>query len=124
MRKRLKEAWENRGLIAEGVKNRVIKTEAVEAVFVERLEKCIGCEFYSGNVKEKKYEELPEAVRAHRTEKELEEMWEFTGEVCCHCMCFIGFKLRAMGARCPIGKWEAVDRGNQDEEPIKVELDL
>lgn len=125
---RLKEAWVNRALVAEGVKNSVFRSDDVEAVFVERLEKCVGCEFYSGNIKGKEYGDMPEAVRKHRTEKELDGVRDYTGEVCVYCeFCLIEIKLRAMKARCPLDppRWDrVVEPGSGEDGEIKVKIDL
>jgi hypothetical protein len=84
MRTTLKNIWENRIKIFEGVKNSVIKNKLVEEVSELRMSICNTCPS-----KGKKC-----AVKG-------------TAPCCNECGCSLGFKTRSLSSDCPLGKWDA-----------------
>jgi hypothetical protein len=93
-RRLFQQIWNNKKAIAEGIKNAIFKKEDIEEVFTERMGICETCS--SLNTDGSKC-----AVKG--------------SQPCCGtCGCSLGFKLRALSAECPEGKWEAVL--TQDEE--------
>jgi hypothetical protein len=84
MKTTLKNIWENRNKIFEGVKNSIIKNELVEEVSELRMFICNACPS-----KGKKC-----AVKG-------------TAPCCNECGCSLGFKTRSLSSDCPLGKWDA-----------------
>lgn len=82
----IKNIWNNRKDILEGLKNNVFKKEDVEVIYEERLNICKGCEHYD-------IKGTDCAVPG-------------TNPCCGHCGCSIGLKLRCLSCSCPIKKWD------------------
>ena len=93
-RRLLKQIWNNKAAIAEGIKNKIFKKEDIEEVFNERMDICNVCP-------------------ALNTDGSLCAV-KGSQPCCGSCGCSLGFKLRALSAECPQGKWGPVL--SQDEE--------
>ena len=94
----LKQIWEERHKILEGIKNSIIRDEFVEEVAALRIEVCKECSIYdttgSGCI-------MPGS------------------QPCCDvnkggCGCSLAFATRSLSKDCPLGKWEALI--TEDEE--------
>lgn len=95
---KIKSIWNNRKLIAEGIKNRVFKKEHVEEIYNDRLEICKGCDLID--------------LSGH------ECMVPGTQPCCGECGCSLALKLRSLSAACghPKGaKWEALISYEEEE---------
>ena len=92
----LKQIWNNKAAIAEGIKNKIFKNEDIEEVFEHRMEICKACSSFDS-------EGSKCAVKGSKP--------------CCgNCGCALMFKLRALSADCPEGKWAAItDQAVEDE---------
>ena len=81
----MKELWNNRNAIVEGIKNTIVENEAIELLAAERQAICDMCPSKSTNC-------APLI------------------EVCCsECGCSLKFKTRSTGSSCPLGKWLKVE---------------
>jgi hypothetical protein len=80
----LKNIWENRKLILEGVGNTLIKNKVIEEIAIERKAVCAVCPFLN------------------------KDCITVGGNCCGACGCKIELKTRAMAASCPKNKWVAV----------------
>lgn len=99
----LKDIWENRGAILEGIRNKVFPREEVEIIASKRLNICRACEYDSINARSRGY-------KSSRID-----------EHCIQCGCPLSTKVRALSKGCPLDKWGAiVTDGEQSElENIK-----
>lgn len=86
--------WENRKKILEGIKNRVFKKEAVEAIAEERNEICKKCDFYD-----------PEGHNCYIPG---------TQPCCGECGCSLALKTRSLASGCGMGYWNAVLTDEED----------
>ena len=80
--------WKAKGLILEGIKNNIFKTDHIEEIAKERSIICEGCSLYDT--------------------KGTTCLVPLTAPCCGSCGCSMKLKLRALGADCPEGKWDAV----------------
>jgi hypothetical protein len=121
----LKNAWDNKELIADGVKNIVFKDERIEAMYAQRIGICNGCEWNTKNVAGVKYEDLSEAIQQRRGVGEVDIVVAYPGDWCLHCVCSLEIKCRAEMANCPLDppKWTQVEK-QSDEKPIEINIDL
>lgn len=92
-------------MIWEGLKNRIFKTEHVEAIYEERFNICRVCE---------NLDTTGEGCHVQATAP------------CCNkntggCGCSLALKLRSLSSSCPIKKWEAVVN-EQEEEMIRQQI--
>ena len=78
----------NADQILEGVKNKIFKSETVEALADERWLLCKECDMLDN---------CGLTCAAPGTQP-----------CCADCGCSLGFKLRALSSSCPKGKWDAV----------------
>ena len=99
----IKDIWKNKKLIWQGFINTIFKKRYVEKIANERAEICKACEFYD-----------PEGKDCGVPG---------TQPCCANCGCSIALKTRSLAAECPVGKWEAVEK-DEDEEEELVEFDL
>jgi hypothetical protein len=89
----LKQIWQERHKIMEGIKNSIIRDEFVEDIASLRYEHCLDCP--------SKGEEC--AVPG-------------TAPCCNECGCSLGFKTRSLSSSCPLGKWEALVTEDEEDE--------
>jgi len=101
--KRIKEIWKNRKLIWQGVMNTIFRKRYVEKIAAERLEICNTCEFLD-------VEGSDCAVTG-------------TQPCCANCGCSLKFKTRSLASECPIGKWDAVEPEEDEEEVEEFDLE-
>ena len=85
MKKSLKEIWNNRNQILEGITNAIIRDEYVEAVSRVRMNVCEVCPSKGTKC----------AVPG-------------TAPCCDECGCSLTFKTRSLSTECPLNKWSAV----------------
>jgi hypothetical protein len=77
----MKELWNNRNAIVEGIKNTIVENETIELLAAERRAICDSCSSLSTDC-------APLI------------------ELCCsECGCSIKFKTRSPGTSCLLGKW-------------------
>ena len=92
----VKTIWENKKEILDGIKNRVFKKDAVEAIAAERNKICEGCEFI---------------------DKEGHHCLVTRTRPCCgSCGCSLSLKQRSLSSDCPEGYWDQVLTEEQDIE--------
>lgn len=77
----MKELWNNRNAIVEGIKNTIVENEAIELLAAERKTICDSCLSLSTDCA------------------------SLISLCCSECGCSIKFKTRSPGASCPLGKW-------------------
>lgn len=97
MQKKIKNIWDNRKQILEGITNSLIRDEFVEDVAKARLEVCDIC-----------------------TEKDIEgtECVMPGSKPCCSlCGCSLAFKTRSLSSACPANKWFALIE-EEDEDKL------
>lgn len=97
MFKNLKEVWNHRKQILEGITNSLIKKEEIEKIASERMKICNGCSRFD-----------PEGPRC---------MIPGTQPCCSECGCKLSLKTRSLSSECPHPdgpKWAAILE--QDEE--------
>jgi hypothetical protein len=82
----LKEIWNNRMHILNGLFNRLFSTKEKRLMARARRIICDPCEFNSRNTDERPYGALPY-------------------EHCTKCGCMLDLKTFSTDAKCPIGKW-------------------
>lgn len=81
----MKELWNNRNAIVEGIKNTIVENKAIELLAAERQSICDKCP--------SKSTDCAPLI-----------------EVCCsECGCSLKFKTRSPGSNCPLGKWLKVE---------------
>jgi hypothetical protein len=88
MKKTIKNIWDNRKQILEGITNSLIRDEFVEDVAKARLEVCDGC-----------------------PNKDIEGtkcVMPGSKPCCGLCGCSLTFKTRSLSSECPDGKWKAL----------------
>jgi len=88
--------WKNKGLILEGIKNNIFKTEHVEEIAQERLSICMSCDEID---KEGKSCEMPG-----------------TQPCCGLCGCSLAIKVRSLSAECDLKKWKAELSEKEEDE--------
>jgi len=91
MKNSLKQIWNNRNQILEGITNAVLRDEYVESVSRVRMKMCKVCPSKGTKC----------AVPG-------------TAPCCDECGCSLAFKTRSLSTECPLGKWSAVM--TEDEE--------
>lgn len=90
----LKKIWNARNEILDGIKNKIFKSKAVEAIAEERNKVCIQCEFY---------------------DDQGTHCYVPGTEPCCgSCGCSLQFKQRSLSSDCPEGYWEPVLTEDED----------
>ena len=94
--KAIKNIFNNRKQILEGIKNKLFKKEHVEVIAKNRWQICIKCK--SLDVKGDKCT-MPG-----------------TQPCCGECGCSIAFKLRSLSSACPLNKWKAVLTEDEEDE--------
>jgi len=97
--------WNNRMLILEGIKNKMFKKDAVEAIAKERNEICKKCEFY---------------------DTKGDNCYLPGTQPCCgECGCSLALKQRSLSSRCGEGYWEPVltEAEDLDHESLNPETD-
>lgn len=92
----LKQIWNNKTAIAEGIRNKIFRKEDIEEVFEYRMEICKACPSFD-----------PEGGKC---------AVKGTQPCCSTCGCSLGFKLRALSADCPEGKWVAITNQAVEDE--------
>jgi hypothetical protein len=103
---KLKEIFQNRDKIWEGLRNKMFKKEHIEIIYNERLEICKGCESYD-------VEGVGCSLKG--------------SQPCCNiknggCGCSLSIKLRSLSTDCPKKKWLAIVQ-KQEESMIKAQID-
>ncbi len=93
----LKNIWENRKQIYEGIKNSVIRDAFVEDVAAKRIALCNLCPSKGDEC------EVPG-----------------TAPCCNECGCSLAFKTRSLSSECPLGEWKALM--TEKEEDILDQL--
>ena len=93
---KLLKAIKNVDQILEGVKNKIFKSDDVEAVADERWLHCKECEVLDMSG--------------------LNCAAPGTQPCCADCGCSLGIKLRALSSSCPKGKWDAVLSGELEQK--------
>jgi hypothetical protein len=78
---RLRDIWDNKEKITEGIKNTLLKDKFVEEVHEERMAICNSCT-------DKSTKCIPGV-----------------SECCGLCGCSLAFKTRSLSSRCPANKW-------------------
>ena len=95
--KALKQIFNNRKEILEGIKNRLFKQEHIEIIAKERWEdSCVKCDSLN--------RDGSKCTVAG------------TQPCCAECGCSLGFKIRSLSSECPLGKWDAVLTEEEEEE--------
>lgn len=89
----LKQIWQERHKILEGIKNSIIRDEFVEEIAALRYHHCEKCP--------SKGDEC--AVPG-------------TAPCCNECGCSLGFKTRSLAADCPLGKWDALLTEEEEDQ--------
>lgn len=79
------EIWKNKGLILEGIMNKLFTKDHVEEIANKRYEICKQCKHHGK-----------------------ECIVPGTGPCCALCGCCLELKTRSLSSDCPEGKWEAV----------------
>lgn len=92
--KKIKEIWQNRKLIFEGIWNTIFRKRYVEKIAKERLAICYDCEGLD--------EEGSECAVPG------------TQPCCIACGCSLALKTRSLSSSCPFNHWVAVEP--EDEE--------
>jgi hypothetical protein len=93
----LKQIWENRKQILEGITNSVIRDEFVEDVARVRREMCDQCPSKGDKC-----------------------VMPGTAPCCNECGCSLTFKTRSLSSECPVGKWNALMTEEQEDELDKL----
>lgn len=83
--------------IAEGWKNTIIKDEDVEQIAAARLSVCEECEFNSKNIQSTSLLKRPDVH-------------------CTKCGCPLMSKTRCVSCSCPIDRWGAVGKNDEDSK--------
>ncbi len=101
----VKKVWEARNQILEGIKNKIFKSDAVEAIAAERNKICEKCEFYDPN--------------GHHC------LIPGTQPCCGACGCSLGLKQRSLSSACDEGYWEPVltEEEDLDHEVLNTDED-
>lgn len=94
--------WKNKGLILEGIKNRIFKKEHVEEIHNERMEVCKKC--------------------PHLDTEGSNCYMPGTQPCCSLCGCSLGLKLRALSAECDDKRWQAV-LSEEEEDLLNENID-
>ena len=97
MKPTIKELWNNRNKIMEGIKNSVIRDEFVEKIAASRMIYCNTCVNKDNDGKDC-------AVPG-------------TQPCCKLCGCSLQFKVRSLSSDCPDSKWKAVI-SEEDEDKL------
>lgn len=102
----LKELWNNKSLILEGIKNNIFKKEHIEQIAAERLSICKSCH---------NYDETGNGCHVPGTQP------------CCSklvdgCGCSLALKTRSLASDCPLGKpkWKAVLSVEEEQSLLKT----
>jgi hypothetical protein len=96
--------WEKRKEILEGIKNKIFKSDAVEAIVQERNKTCLSCKHYD--------------------EQGLLCMVKGTGPCCGYCGCSLSIKQRSLSSSCDLGLWrEVLTESEEIEHEILKEDD-
>jgi hypothetical protein len=82
--------------IAEGIKNRIFKSDDVEMIAKMRFQECKLCPF---NDREGSSCAVPGSAPC-----------------CSKCGCSLGLKIRALSASCPVGRWEKIMPEEMEDE--------
>ena len=91
--------WKNRGLIMEGIKNNMFKTEHVENIAFYRNEICKTCKFFDN--------------------KGSNCALPGTQPCCSECGCSLKLKVRSLSSDCPKGFWKAELTEKEEEALLK-----
>jgi hypothetical protein len=98
--KALKDIFNNRKEILEGIKNRLFKQKHIEIVAKERWEQhCVICEFLDRDGKKCT---MPG-----------------TQPCCGECGCSLALKMRSLSSACPKNKWPALLTDEEEDELTK-----
>ena len=89
----LKNIWDNRKQILEGITNSIIRDEFVEDVSRVRTELCDQCPSKGDKC-----------------------VVIGTGPCCNECGCSLTFKTRALSTECPLGKWKALISEEEEDK--------
>lgn len=100
----LKDIWQSRKAILEGIKNTVFPNESVERIAEYRLSVCATCNYHSNNAKSRGY--ITSRLDVH----------------CTYCSCPLATKARALSKGCPINKWTAVLTADQQSRLDSIEV--
>ncbi len=94
---KIKDIFNNRSQILEGIKNKLFKKEHVEAIAKERWEQhCVRCD---------SLDRVGKKCTVPKTEP------------CCgECGCSLGLKIRSLSSSCPLDKWNAVLTDEEEEK--------
>ena len=100
---KIKNIWDNKQLIIEGIKNKLFTKQHIEDVYKERLEICRGCSYLD--------------IQGDDCTV------PGTNPCCGKCGCSLSFKLRSLASSCPLDepKWSAItdiDTANEIKKQI------
>jgi hypothetical protein len=90
------EIWKAKGLIFEGIKNKIFKQEHIEEIAEMRMKICEGCEFLG------------------TTSKSC--VMPGTAPCCSKCGCSLTLKTKSLSADCPAGKWATILTEEEDDK--------
>ena len=92
--RRIKEIWQNRKLIAEGIWNTIFRKRYVEKIANERLAICFDCE---------------------GLDEEGDDCAVPGTQPCCKaCGCSLAYKTRSLSSSCPFNHWVAVEEDDEE----------